>query len=244
MKNFLKRVSSLALSLVLVVALATPAAAATVTFESKTSIDMAPGSGYTATDLFPNFKNAMPGDTLTQTVTIENKIRASSYIKVYLKAVPHDEKNGLTYDEKFEETDGKDQKENLPDELRDETVASMNDFLAQLTLVVTDEDGKEIYNGHPNNPGQLEEAVYVGKVNRNRSMNLTVKLLVPAGLGNEYALRVGEVDWVFYADIIEGKNLIQTGQLNWPIPVLGTLGAALILFGVVSMRKKKKEENA
>ena len=242
MKNFLKRVSSLALSLVLVVALATPAAAATVTFESKTSIDMAPGSGYTATDLFPNFKNAMPGDELFQTVTIENKIKASSYIKVYLKAVPHDEKNGLTYDEEFENTDGKDQADISGQ--RDETVASMNDFLSQLTLVVTDKDGKEIYNGHPNNPGQLKEAVYIGKVNKNRSMNLTVKLLVPAELGNEYALRVGEVDWVIYADIIEGDKLIQTGQLNWPIPVLGTLGAALILFGVVSMRKKKKEENA
>ena len=248
MKQLFKRASALAMSLLLVLALATPAAAATVTFNSKDDVDLTPGSGYHATDLFGNFKDVMPGDTRKDTVTITNSIRKSSYIKVYLKAVPHDEeKNPLQYSEKYEEEDGKDQKENLPDGVRDETVASMNDFLSQLTLTVTDKDDKVIYTGHPNNPGSLatgDRGVYLGKLNRNKSVKLYLTLEVPIDMGNDYALRVGEVDWVFSAEIIEGDSLIQTGQLNWPIPVLGTLGAALILFGVVTMRKKKKEENA
>lgn len=242
MKQLLKRVSSLALALVLVVAMAAPASAATVTFYGKKDIDFEPGSGYTATDLFTKFKDVMPGDTITDTITITNKISKSKYINVYLKAVPHNASNGLTYSESYENKDGKDQA-NI-DGQRDETVESMNEFLAQLTLTVTDKSGKIIYQGQPNDPGQLKKAVSLGKINKNRSMNLKVKLEVPIEMDNEFAQRVGEVDWVFYADIVEGDSLIQTGQLNWPIPVLGTLGAALILFGVVSMRKKKKEENA
>ena len=38
--------------------------------------------------------------------------------------------------------------------------------------------------------------------------------------------------------------LIQTGQLNWPIPVLGSLGALMIFFGIFTMRKKRKSGNA
>ena len=245
--NAFRRISALLGALALTLALATPASAATVTFNSKDDVDVTPGSGYHATDLFTNFKNVMPGDTIQDTVTITNSVRKSSYIKVYLKAVPHDEeKNPPQYSEKYEETDGKDQKKDLPDGLRDETVASMEDFLAQLTLTVREKDGngKVIYTGHPNDPGTLDKKVYLGKLNRNKSMKLHLTLGVPIEMGNDYALRVGEVDWVFSAEIIEGDNLIQTGQLNWPIPVLGTLGAALIFFGVVTMRKKKKDENA
>ena len=39
-------------------------------------------------------------------------------------------------------------------------------------------------------------------------------------------------------------TLIQTGQLNWPIPVLGSLGALLVLFGVYMMLRKRKNKNA
>ena len=242
MKTIFKRVSSLALAVALVFALAAPGAAATVTFHSKQDIDLTGGSGYTATDLFTEFKNVMPGDVITDTLTIENKIGASSYIKVYLMAVPHGKDNGLTYSEPFEEEDGKDQTH--IDGERDETIESMEEFLSQLTLTV--KKGQTVlFQGPPHDPeGKLEKAVELGKINKGRKLDLTLTLSVPIEMGNEFALRVGEVDWVLYADIVEGKNLIQTGQLNWPIPVLGTLGVALILFGVVSMRKRKKDDNA
>lgn len=35
-------------------------------------------------------------------------------------------------------------------------------------------------------------------------------------------------------------SLIQTGQLNWPIPVLLTLGGALVLAGLVLTRRKNR----
>lgn len=36
------------------------------------------------------------------------------------------------------------------------------------------------------------------------------------------------------------ETLIQTGQLNWPVPVLGAMGLALVLAGVMMLRKKKE----
>ena len=36
------------------------------------------------------------------------------------------------------------------------------------------------------------------------------------------------------------ETLIQTGQLNWPVPVLGAAGLALVLAGVMMLRKKKE----
>ena len=70
-------------------------------------------------------------------------------------------------------------------------------------------------------------------------------VVVEAELGNEYAYRVGEVDWVF---TVEGFNnekpLIPTGQLNWPVAVFGALGVLLIAGGVVVLTKKKKHDEA
>ena len=36
------------------------------------------------------------------------------------------------------------------------------------------------------------------------------------------------------------ETLIQTGQLNWPVPVLGAAGLALVFAGVMMLRKKKE----
>ena len=49
------------------------AAESSVTFESGKVIAFEPGSVYTETDLFDNFKGVMPGDTLSEEVTIQNK---------------------------------------------------------------------------------------------------------------------------------------------------------------------------
>ena len=40
------------------------------------------------------------------------------------------------------------------------------------------------------------------------------------------------------------RSLIQTGQLNWPIWVLGGAGLALVALGGAMLVKKKKQNNA
>lgn len=44
--------------------------------------------------------------------------------------------------------------------------------------------------------------------------------------------------------ITNTATLIQTGQLNWPILLLGGLGVLMIGFGIVVIGKKKKSGNA
>lgn len=149
--------------------------------------DFAPGSSYTATDLFDNFKGIMPGDTREQIIEFENSARDFDYIKLYLRAEPHDEEtNPLS-----------------PAVAETETVATMRDFLAQLDLTVSyvNEDGETVtLDALPEDSNDLIDGVFLGKFENGEEAAITVKLTVPIEMGSEYMDRIGEVDWVFTAE--------------------------------------------
>ena len=252
MKNGMKKLLSLVMIAAALAALTVPALAAdSVVRREGTSglVIETVGSGYTDTDLFGSFKNVMPGDELTEDITVKNSVNGFDYVKLYIRAVPHDEQgNPLTYDEEFENTDGKD-KQNI-EGMRDETVATMADFLAQLSmdvyLVNADGTKQSIFSASPDKSAQLTDSVLLGTFAKGESAKIQAVLHVPAEqLGNEYANRVGEVDWLF---TVEGFNnekpLIPTGQLNWPVAVFGALGVLLIAGGIIVLTKKKKNEKA
>ena len=193
MKKSFRMILSLVLMLMLVMSLATTAYAAdpTVTYKGQTDkFDFGSGSTYTSTDLFANFKNVMPGDTLNQTITFKNDAKDCDYVRLYLKAVPHGTGNDMSEKVAAEE----------------KTVAEMNDFLSQLTMKVTC-DGKEIFNASPDQAGGLTTEQFLGEVSRGKTVKLNVELTVPITMGNDFANRVGEVDWVFLVESFNNTQL-------------------------------------
>lgn len=230
MNRTMRVLFSLVLTLVLVVAMATPAFAATASITYKGQKDQFVFDP--STDLFRNFKGVMPGDTLEQSITFTNKSTDSNYVKLYVRAVAHDTSNPLT----------KPVKDN-------ETIPSMEDFLSQLDMEVYC-GKKQIFKASPDELGGMKNKVLLGTFKKNASATLTVKLNVPIELGNEYANRMGEVDWIFTVEAFKGTpstsddRLIQTGQLNWPILALGAGGLVFLILGGTMVLSRKKRKNA
>jgi len=213
MKRTFINLASLLLALMMLLSLRITAVAAdsSITFKgAQEGFGFLPGSEYTVTDLFDNFKDIMPGDKLRESIQVKNEASDCDYIKLYIRAVVHDESgNPLTYSEPFEQLDGKDQSgenQTSVDGQRDETVATMQDFLSQLTMRIYNGDDL-IYDASPEEVGALVNNVLLGTLSKGESLNLKVELDVPIELGNEYANRVGEVDWVFLAECFEYEKL-------------------------------------
>ena len=99
MKKTCKTIASLVMMLVLLLGIGAPAYAldGNVTYQGGAEkFVFTPGSGYTDTDLFDGFKNVMPGDELTQTIQVKNGFFGTGSVKIYLRAVAHDEAANLS----------------------------------------------------------------------------------------------------------------------------------------------------
>jgi len=89
MKKTMKKLSCIVLMAVMLLTLSVTAFAdGRVTYDGNArEFIFAPGSEYSPTDLFTDFKNVMPGDSITQKVTIDNKVEKNVKIKVYMRAL-------------------------------------------------------------------------------------------------------------------------------------------------------------
>ena len=147
---------------------------------------------YTDTDLFADeLKGVMPGDEITQTISILNNTRDVDRVYFYLKAVPHDDGSGADANPLSAQVSA-----------AGETAASMADFLSQLHMEIYN-GGTLIYSSTPDQPGDLADYKLLGSAAPDEILELTLTLTVPIELGNEYANRVGEVDWVFRAEELD-----------------------------------------
>ena len=229
MKKTCKTIASLVMMLVLLLGIgATAYADGTVSYQGGAEkFVFLPGSSYTDTDLFDGFKGVMPGDTLTQTVEVRNRFLGTGSVRIYLRAVAHDEQeNPLS----------------SAVAASGETVATMSDFLSQLYMEVWQGD-QCIYTGSPDELDGLKNNVLLGTIPRFKSTTLTVKLQVPAELGNEYANRVGEVDWVFTAEELDPQGNPKTGDTSnltlWIVVMVVCLAAVAVVAFLILKKKKQ-----
>ena len=222
----MKKVFSLLLCLMLVLSLSISAFAADgeVTYKGKSRILITPATTqWTRTDLFGEFKNVMPGDRLVEEFKISNGAIDADYVKVYMQAIPHGRDNPLS-----------------PSVAEHETVATMEDFLSQLRMQVYN-GNERIYSASPNRTAQLTDPVYLGTLRTWKSMELEVILEVPIELGNEYANRVGEVDWVFTVEAYDdpGGNPKTGDYIMIAVAVMAASAAALAIILIAKKKKKK-----
>ena len=229
MKRTCKTIASLVMMLVLLLGIGAPAYAdGTVSYKGGAEkFVFLPGSSYTDTDLFDGFKGVMPGDTLTQTIEVRNRFLGTGSVKIYLRAVAHDEQTNPLSKEVA---------------ATGETVATMSDFLSKLYMEVW-QGGTRIYTGTPDQLDGLKNNVLLASVPRFGSVTLTVKLQVPKELGNEYANRVGEVDWVFTAEELDPQGNPKTGDTSnlilWIVVMVLCLAAIAVVAFLVLKKKKQ-----
>ena len=193
MKKSFKAITSLVLMLIVVMSMSVTAFAASpsITFEGfSKGFDFQPGSEYTETDLFGSFKNVMPGDTVTETITFTNSATDCDFVNLYMRAEAHDETdNPLS-----------------PKVAEKETVATMTEFLSKLSMKVW--NGTElIYDASPDQLDGLKSNKFLGTFRTGETATLKVELSVPIELDNKYANRVGEVDWIFHVEAYNESQL-------------------------------------
>ena len=192
MKRTCKTIFSLVLTLLLTVSLATSAfAASSITFKGfSDGFDFQPGSEYTETDLFDGFKNVMPGDTVTDTITFTNEATDCDYVNLYMRAEAHDEAGNPLSETVAQQED----------------VATMTEFLSQLSMKVW--NGTElVYDASPDQLDGLKDNTLLGTFRTGDTTTLKVELTVPIELDNRFANRVGEVDWIFHVEAYNESQL-------------------------------------
>ena len=177
-----------------------------------------PGSEHSLTDLFPNFKGVMPGDTLTQKITIKNDADNKVKVKIYIRSLGAHE----------------DSKEFLSQ-------------LGLKVAKSEDNEMAYMFDAAANETAQLSEWVCLGTLYSGGEVNLDVTLNVPLELDNEFQNKIGYIDWEFkieeYPIEPEDPKPPQTGDdFNYGLWVTVMVCSLFLIIILLVWRKKDKEE--
>ena len=179
----------------------------------------APGSEYSPTDLFPNFKDVMPGDSITQPITVKNDASNKVKVKIYMRSLGAHE----------DSIDFLSQLHLRVEKSEENTMAYMFDAAASETA-------------------QLTDWVCLGTLYSGGEVNLNVILDVPVELDNAYKQQIGYLDWEFmieeYEIDPEDPDPPQTGDGFAAYLWIGLMGISLAAIVLLLLARRKKEENA
>lgn len=190
-----------------------------VTYDGKAKeFIFAPGSDYSPTDLFPEFKNVMPGDTLTQKITVKNDASKKVKVKIYLRAL-----GAQTGSEEFLSK------------------------LRLLLKKSADNEMAYMFDAAASETAQLTDWVCLGTLYSGGKVDLDVLLDVPVELDNAYQKQVGYLDWEFKVEEYPAEDTDpeppKTGDdspIEWILAV--AVGSAATVIVLLIWRKKDKEK--
>ena len=181
-----------------------------------------PGSEHSLTDLFPNFKGVMPGDTLTQKITVKNDADNKVKVKIYIRSLGAHE----------------------------DSVEFLSQ-LGLKVAKSEDNEMAYMFDAAANETAQLTDWVYLGTLYSGGEVNLDVTLNVPVELPNEFQNKIGYLDWEFMIEEFpvepDDPKPPQTGDNShmglWFALMISSL-AMLIILLFWRKKDKKQEENA
>lgn len=127
-----------------------------------------PGTEHSLTDLFPNFKGVMPGDTLTQKITVKNDANDKVKVKIYIRSLGAHE----------------------------DSVEFLS-RLALRVQKSADNEMAYMFDAAASEKAQLTDWVCLGTLYSGGEVNLDVTLDVPVELDNQFQNQIGFLDWEF-----------------------------------------------
>ena len=175
-----------------------------------------PGSDHSLTDLFPNFKDVMPGDTLTQKITVKNNANNKVKVKIYLRSL------GAHADSV-------------------EFLSQMK----LLVVKSAENEMAYMFDAAANEPAQLTDWVCLGTLYSGGEVNLDVVLSVPVELTNEYQSQIGYLDWEFAVEEFpidpDDPKTGDDSMLGLWIALMA-VSAAMLVFLLIWRRKNKEQK--
>jgi hypothetical protein len=219
----MRRILSLLLVLALLSAVPAYAAGGSVTYSGDAGKFLfQPGSDYSLSDLFPNFKDVMPGDSLTQRITVKNEASEKVKVKIYIRSLGAHEGS-----------------EEFLSQLRLKVAPSRENEMAYM------------FDAAANETAQLTDWVLLGTLYSGGKVDLDVTLEVPVTMGNEFQNQIGYLDWQFMVEEFpveeDDPQPPQTGDntdlgLLTGLVVVSALGVIIVL--LILLKRKRKDEEA
>lgn len=177
----------------------------------------APGSKHSLTDLFDQFKGVMPGDQLTQKITVKNNASNKVKVKIYMRSLGAHE-DSVDFLSQLQMTVAKS---------GDNEMAYMFDAAADQTAGLTD-------------------WVLLGTLYSGGEVQLDVTLDVPLALGNEYQDAIGYLDWEFKVEEFEIEDTDPkppyTGEDHSALVTILIIGACVLLLVLLLAFRKRRQD--
>ena len=218
----MKKLSSLLLSIVFCLSsfLFASAENGKVTYKGNAeNIIFEPGSEHSPTDLFDNFKSVMPGDTLTQKITVKNDEKNEVKVKIYLRSLGAHEDSA-------------------------EFLSKLH-----LSVQISEENEMAyMFDAAANETAQLTEWTYLGTLYSGGEVDLDVVLNVPVELDNEFKNQIGYLDWKFMIEELptEPYDPVKPGDdsnmIYWFITML--VSGAFVIILLLWRRKDKAQQTS